>query len=188
MISKLFKTLSFFLVAFGFIAGSTYAQDNNPYADLEDVLAVEWEDLMSQADLDAIMNAPAVSHDGFGWENQVGGTPEEQAYMKALQSYDVNPDLINKRIVIPGFIVPTKYNDDRMVTEFFLVPFFGACIHLPPPPPNQIIHVTYADGIPLDNYYDPHVIMGELTAKTVRNDMANSAYSLTAEGVEIYEY
>jgi hypothetical protein len=96
--------------------------------------------------------------------------------------------VLNKRILIPGFIVPTAYNDERRVTEFFLVPFFGACIHVPPPPPNQIIHVTYEPGVQLDNYYEAYVVMGELTSKVVRNELANSAYSLNAEGVEIYDY
>ncbi|MCY4263938.1 MAG: DUF3299 domain-containing protein [Gammaproteobacteria bacterium] len=164
-------------------------QDNNPYSNLEDVLAVQWEDLMSEADLQAILNAPPMSHDFYGWEDQLaGGSPEEVAYMKALQSYDVNPELINKRIVIPGFIVPTAFNEERRVTEFFLVPFFGACIHLPPPPPNQIIYVTYESGIKLETYYEAYYVMGELSSKVVRNDLANSAYSLSAEGVEIYTY
>ena len=165
------------------------AQEENPYADLEDVLAVKWEDLMSQADLDAILNAPVMSHDFYGWEDQLaGGSPEEEAYMKALQSFDVNPELIDKRIVIPGFIVPTAFNEEKRATEFFLVPFFGACIHLPPPPPNQIIHVTYEEGVQLDNYYEAYYVMGELSSKVVRSDLANSAYSLSAEGVEIYTY
>src|SRR5580765_6488729 len=46
----------------------------------------------------------------------------------------------NARIRIAGFVVPLEYVGDK-VTEFLLVPYFGACIHLPPPPPNQIIHV-----------------------------------------------
>lgn len=156
--------------------------------DQEEVLAVEWVDLLSDADLDAIMNPPAMTHDGFGWEDQLQTSDEGEAYLKAMQSVDVNPDLIDKRILIPGFIVPTAYNEDRKVTEFFLVPFFGACIHLPPPPPNQIIYVTYEQGVDLENFYDAHVVHGRLTSDIVRNDTATSAYRLEAEGVSIYSY
>lgn len=155
----------------------------------EEVLSIKWEDLMSEADLDAILNAPAVSHDGYGWEEQLSNSPpEDDAFLKALQSFDVNPDLVNQRILLPGFIVPTAYNDERRVTEFFLVPFFGACIHAPPPPPNQIIHVSYEPGVDLDNLYEAYYVLGELSSTVVRHDLAESAYSLKAEGVEIYTY
>lgn len=154
----------------------------------DDVLAIEWVDLLSQKDLDAILNPPELSHDLYGWEEQLEDNPQASAYSEALQSFDVNPDLVNKRILIPGFIVPTAYNDERKVTEFFLVPFFGACIHLPPPPPNQIIHVSYERGVQLENFYDAHVVHGTLKSEVVRNDLANSAYTLEAEGVSIYSY
>lgn len=160
-----------------------------PVANSQDeVLAVEWVDLMSQPDLDAILNAPQLSHDMYSWQEQLEGDPEGEAYLQALKSFDVNPDLVNKRIMIPGFIVPTAYNDERKVTEFFLVPFFGACLHLPPPPPNQIIHVSYERGFTLDNFYDAHVVHGLLTSEVIRSDIAESAYRLEAEGVSIYSY
>ena len=50
--------------------------------------------------------------------------------------------LIGKSIKIPGFAVPLEGDDGfENVKEFLLVPTFGACIHVPPPPPNQVIHV-----------------------------------------------
>lgn len=153
-----------------------------------EVLAIDWVDLMSQKDLDAILDAPAMSHDGYGWEEQLEGNPETEAYLQSLQSFDVNPDLVNQRIMLPGFVVPTAYNEERKVTEFFLVPFFGACIHLPPPPPNQIIHVTYEPGLELDNFYDAHVVHGLLTAETTNHELADSAYRLQADGVSIYTF
>ncbi len=154
----------------------------------EEVLAIKWEDLMSEADMQAILDAPPVYHDGFGWDDKLINDPKQEAYMQALQSFDVNPELLDKRILVPGFIVPTAYNDDREVTEFFLVPFFGACIHVPPPPPNQIIHVKFEEGLQLDNYYDAYYVLGKLSSQVVKNDLASSAYSLSAEVVEIYDY
>ena len=50
--------------------------------------------------------------------------------------------LMGKPIKIPGFAVPLEGDDGfEYVKEFLLVPTFGACIHVPPPPPNQVIHV-----------------------------------------------
>lgn len=155
----------------------------------DEVLAIKWEELMNPTDLEAILNAPPVSHQGSGWDDQLTeGSPEEMAFAKAMRSFDVNPELLGKRILLPGFVVPTAYNEDRLVTEFFLVPFFGACIHVPPPPPNQIIHVTYEQGLQLDNYSEAFYVLGELDSQVVRHDLADSAYTLTAEHIEIYTY
>ena len=50
--------------------------------------------------------------------------------------------LMGKPIKIPGFAVPLEGDDGfEYVKEFLLVPTFGACIHVPPPPPNQVILV-----------------------------------------------
>ena len=149
---------------------------------------IMWEDLMSPADLAAILNAPMLSHDSFGWADQLGGDPADDAYKNALQSFDVNPEVLNEPIMIPGLIVATAYDDDRRITEFFLVPYFGAGIHLPPPPPNQIIYVRYQEGVSIDDSYEPHAVKGELTSEVMRNNLADSAYSIEADAVEIYTY
>jgi len=153
-----------------------------------EVLAIDWVDLISQKDLDAILNAPTFSHDEFGWEEQLDANPENEAYMNAMRSFDVNPDLVNQRIMISGFIVPTAYDEERKVTEFFLVPFFGACLHLPPPPPNQIIHVAYESGVELVNMYDAYTVHGLLSNEVVSNALADSAYRLQAEDVALYSF
>ena len=108
--------------------------------------------------------------------------------METQRMFDVNPEVLNEPIMIPGFIVPTAYDDDRKITEFFLVPYFGACIHLPPPPPNQIIYVRYQEGVSIDDSYEPHIGKGELTSEVMRNNLADSAYSIEADAVEVYTY
>lgn len=198
---KPLRTFSFMVLCAGLLPGMlsavAYGQDDAPteydinfeIKNPEEVLSLKWEELMSEADLNAILNAPPTSHAGAGWEDSLNqGTPEEIAFQKALQSFDVNPDLLDKRVLLPGFIVPMAYDDERRVTEFFLVPFFGACIHVPPPPPNQIIYVEYEQGVELNSLYDAYYILGELSGQVVRNEMAESAYSLTAETVEIFTY
>jgi len=192
MFARLTQTLFLVVLTIALPGGAAFSQDyqikyqaENP----EEIQSLKWEDLMSRADLDAILNAPSVSHEGYGWEEQLGeSNPENDAFQKALQSFDVNPELLGKRVLLPGFIVPTAYNDERKVTEFFLVPFFGACIHVPPPPPNQIIHVSYAPGLDQYNMYDAYYVLGSLSSQVVRHELANSAYSLQAEHVELYDY
>jgi hypothetical protein len=109
-----------------------------------------------------------------------------QRYLEALNSTNIRPEWNNRQIRIPGFIVPLEFNDEQIVTEFFLVPYFGACIHVPPPPPNQIIHVKSAKGFQLDELYTPFWITGTLKTETIKNDLAQAAYTMTASKIEIY--
>ncbi len=167
---------------------------------------IEWVSLIPKADLDILLNPPksimaipdgsakdtladplASSIEDAIAASKTVPTPEEQAYYAALKSTKINLELVNQSIRIPGFIVPVEYNDDQVITEFFLVPYFGACIHTPPPPPNQIIYVKYDKGLVLDALYNPFWIEGRLLTEIVENDLATSAYSLQADGVKPYE-
>ena len=188
MLTKLQYFIYTAILAIGISSVGAFGQVNDIPESAAEFRELMWEDLMSPTDLAAILNAPLLSHDSYGWEDQLGGDSEGDAYKNALQSFDVNPEVLDERIMIPGFIVPTEYNDDKRITAFFLVPYFGACIHLPPPPPNQIIHVRFEEGVSLDDSYKPHMVMGELTSEVTRNNLADSAYSIVAEGVDIYTY
>jgi len=77
-------------------------------------------------------------------------------------------------IQIPDFIVPLEFNDKQTITQFYLVPFFGACIHLPPPPPNQIIFVNYPEGLMLNTLYDPFWISAILKTSLTENAAASA--------------
>lgn len=110
--------------------------------------------------------------------------PELEAVMTSI---NVRPELNNTQARIPGFIVPVEVNEENAITEFFLVPYFGACIHVPPPPPNQIIFVTYKEGLQLNALWMPFEISGTLYTEMVENEVAISAYTFTADKVKEYE-
>lgn len=59
-----------------------------------------------------------------------------------------NEEINGKRVRIPGYLLPLEFSEKK-VTEFLLVPWVGACIHTPPPPPIQIVHVNSTEGIDL---------------------------------------
>jgi hypothetical protein len=88
---------------------------------------------------------------------------------------------------MPGFIVPLE-SDGNKITEFFLVPFFGACLHLPPPPPNQIIHVKHPQGIDMIEPWEVVWLSGEMQVKaTDIEGLASAGYSMTLnKNVEPY--
>ncbi|NRA53721.1 MAG: DUF3299 domain-containing protein [Gammaproteobacteria bacterium] len=103
-----------------------------------------------------------------------------------LASAAVMPELDGQIIRIPGFVVPLV-EDGLKITEFFLVPYFGACIHVPPPPANQMLHVTFPAGIEIDSIYDAVTIVGKLTIATVTNEMGTAGYKLEAISIEPYQ-
>ncbi len=102
---------------------------------------------------------------------------------------------LNGRIIrLPGFVLPLEFGDAQVVSEFFLVPYVGACIHTPPPPANQIILVKLKRSYKAGGLYDPVWVTGRL--KVVTNDRklgysdgvgeVASAYEL--EGMKIVPY
>lgn len=69
-------------------------------------------------------------------------------------------------------MVPLEFGDDETVVSFFLVPYFGACLHLPPPPPNQIIYVESVKGVKWS--FDSIWILGEINVLKIENEVAVS--------------
>jgi hypothetical protein len=168
-----------------------YAQDEPKFRE------IDWVELIPDDDLAALLNPPQwlmEIDDGSGLDDSALLSTREQEseddarYRQALQSSAVRGELANQNVRVPGFIVPLNYDDRRRVIEFFLVPYMGACLHFPPPPPNQIIHVNYELGLPLDSLWDPYWIEGELQIKTISNFLGEAAYAIDAQRLEIYAY
>ena len=92
-------------------------------------------------------------------------------------------ELDGKRVHIGGYIVPLDFDATR-VKEFLLVPFVGACIHVPPPPANQIVYVKTEQGFDVQGTFDPVWVTGTLKVTPAFTGLAEAGYSLEAEKVE----
>ncbi|EIM17600.1 putative lipoprotein [Pseudomonas chlororaphis O6] len=88
---------------------------------------------------------------------------------------------------LPGYIVPLEVSEEGRTTEFLLVPYFGACIHVPPPPSNQIVHVKSEVGVKLDELYQPYWIEGPMQVKASTSDIADAGYQMEAQKIYVYE-
>ena len=95
--------------------------------------------------------------------------------------------LDGEQIKLPGYIVPLDVTEEGRVTEFLFVPYFGACIHVPPPPSNQIVHVTSKEGVKLDELYQPYWIVGALQVKASTSELADAGYQMDAQRIVVYE-
>jgi hypothetical protein len=155
---------------------------------------IDWDNLMPEEDLNALLNPPSYIDDleDSSLEDltneklQIDLTAElDDRYQQALVSTKIIKEMDGQAVRIPGFVVPVEF-DEETITEFFLVPYFGACIHSPPPPPNQIIYVHAPDGLTLNTLYDPFWISGIISTTLVENYMATSAYSMKMKSYKPY--
>ena len=101
---------------------------------------------------------------------------------RATQPPAVVESLNGKRVNIGGYVVPLAF-DSTSVKEFLLVPFVGACIHVPPPPPNQIVYVKVAKGFEVKSLFEPVWVTGQLTTTVQFTGLADAGYTLEAERV-----
>jgi len=106
---------------------------------------------------------------------------------KQSGSSAVNADLDGLTLRIPGFIVPLDVDAAGQVVEFLLVPYYGACIHVPPPPPNQIIYVKPAQPILVKDMFNAYWVTGRMHVEIRTTQMASASYSMNASKVEAYE-
>ena len=88
----------------------------------------------------------------------------------APSAFAVTQALIDTEIVLDGYVLPLVWDQDRVV-EFLLVPWVGACIHTPAPPPNQIIHVGYPDGLTIEEEFEAVRLAGTLRHAPARHDL-----------------
>ena len=156
---------------------------------------IEWEDLSptkgqgvklkldKQADVKGI---PDISEFN-GSKEQLDNFLDDMKFMKEMQGDHgfINMGLNKKKIKIAGYITPIAFEGDN-VTEFLFVPYRGACIHVPPPPANQIIYVKSAKGLKADKIWSPQWITGILHANSVSTIVADVGYSI--EGASVTPY
>jgi hypothetical protein len=120
---------------------------------------------------------------------------ELMAKRKILQTSIVE-ELNGQRVRIPGYLLPLEVSATK-VTEFLLVPYVGACIHVPPPPSNQIIYVKIGrnKSYKSKNLYEPVWVTGVIAAKSMVKDLylvdgsagVDTGYSMQATHIELYK-
>lgn len=158
-------------------------------------LTIGWEDLVPQKGTGKFLVVPTNSPTiGLQKREDFDGNDEEYAQM--VDSYEVQryfqpqgasirTDLDGKTVRVPGFITPLEIEGENIV-EFLLVPYLGACVHVPAPPSNQIIYVSKTSGIALEKLYEPFWITGKLKASPMTTMLADVGYHM--ENVEIEPY
>jgi hypothetical protein len=145
---------------------------------------IQWEEL-APASWD-----PMKPFKGIDLNKLNDADPRADAALQKAKEYwknaPINPAMNGKSIKIPGFVVSLDGEGERL-KEFLLVPYFGGCIHVPPPPANQIIHVNSVKAIKGVRTMDAVWISGVLNVKPTSTQMGDAGYSMVAQTVEMYK-
>ena len=118
-----------------------------------------------------------------GWEQEI-----------ANRSQMANIKIDGQFVRIPGYALPLEHKD-MGVTEFLLVPYVGACIHAPPPPPNQMVYVKVNQSFVIKDLFEAVWVTGRLEAKTTSKKLSfidgqaavEAGYVMEGTNIEYYE-
>ena len=117
------------------------------------------------------------------------GSSKESNMMRQMHDFldnaPTNPKMDGVAVRLPGYVVPLEEVKGEL-KEFLLVPYFGACIHSPPPPANQIVHVVAAQPLKLLRTMDAVWVSGTLKVQRGESAMGASGYLIQGPAVEPY--
>lgn len=133
---------------------------------------------------------PEPGEDGYihlEWDSLMPANFGAQLTDEASSGVELVQELIGKKVSIPGFVVPLDL-DGESVVKFLFVPYMGACIHVPPPPPNQLIYAEINRGLVLEDPWMPLEIYGTLGAEYVETDLGAAGYTMDVDTIMAFEY
>jgi len=149
---------------------------------------IEWDELMPDdwdpfAALDGVFDAATP-------EQLMDGSADAELllarYRAAVANALVVGALDGERVQIPGFVVPLDFSGTA-INEFLLVPYYGACIHTPPPPSNQVVYVKLDEAYALEDTFEPVWVTGTLRTESVLNEVGDAGYVMHGGEVAPYE-
>jgi hypothetical protein len=174
----------------------TSSEDNNRLAEAgakanelaaRGVREIGWEELMPEGEEERLaqlyQQQMALLYSG-------GPIMEGSAADQMIQigTFNTVKELNETKVRIPGYTVPFEFGANAEIGEFLLVPYYGACLHAPPPPPNQTIFAMTDEPIKLRNLAQAVWIEGTIYTQTQESELADAAYTIQLDRVEIYEY
>jgi uncharacterized protein len=141
------------------------------------ILSQNWEQLLPPAERDHFsLIPPPPLHDYLS----------NDAATVQSGSSQVNAALDGTGIQLVGFVVPLALTPKGDVSEFFLVPYVGACIHVPPPAPNQMVYVKLSSAMSLQMLYRAYRMSGTMHANARGSNLGRAMYSMDVRHIEPY--
>jgi len=167
------------------------------------VRELQWEELVPESEratykpgppppIHDYLNGNGFGHKPFGGGGPPSGCKDSVADFSGqcgpassqMISSSVNERLDGMTVKLKGYIVPIEVGADGTVTEFFLASYVGACIHVPPPPPNQMVYVKAGRKFAVRSLYDAYAVTGVLRTHSKNNGLIVASYSIDVRGIE----
>ena len=165
--------------------GQDQGQASSSGADAQGYRPMDW-DVLIPKDWEPLRDFKSLNFNGMS-DSDPRAIAALRKLQKAWKNAPLNPAIQNEKIVISGFIVPLDSSDSSTIEEFLLVPYFGACIHVPPPPSNQVIHVVPAQPLKGFQMMDPVTVTGDLSPSRIDTPYGSAGYEMQAKTVAPYE-
>ena len=137
-------------------------------------IELQWSDLVPKS-----MGQQPQSPSGIIPHGQFKSRMPDPSTVKLTYEYN------GKTVRIPGYTVPLSF-DGTGTREFLLVPYVGACIHVPPPPANQLVLVTADEPYHFKGLFEPVFVTGAFTTGTSTTELADVGYSISSAKIEPY--
>lgn len=149
------------------------------------VKEIEWDALIPED------WRPDVLMDQYNADEISDDDPRAQQLLEKLKALwkeaPVVPALDGQQVKLPGFVVPLEM-DATKIDQFLLVPYYGACIHVPPPPANQTVYVVTEEGKAFEGQlFDTVWVTGTMRVERLSSDLAEAGYRLEGASVVPYE-
>lgn len=144
------------------------------FASGEAIIDLDWDDLLPPGQPSRPMALQGlIQHDGPDLSGQQPASTGVRTQWNGLT------------VRIPGFVVPIDHQGQD-VTAFLLVPYVGACVHVPPPPANQLVFVTTSIPFRPKGMFDAVSVTGMFGTSAMRTHLAEVGYAMSAERIEPY--
>ncbi|MDR2051295.1 MAG: DUF3299 domain-containing protein [Deltaproteobacteria bacterium] len=169
------------LVLLFFIPAAAQGGESPP---LSQYLEIQWEQLVPAS------WHPEKIFEGLNLDELADGDPRAVKILETLitewNNAPVNPEIQDKLIKLPGFVAPLDWEDEASLREFLLVPYFGACIHVPPPPANQIVYIKLDKGRDGLESMAAIWVYGKIFLERHTGGMGTASYAMRVDHIEPY--
>jgi hypothetical protein len=148
-------------------------------------IELEWDALIPEDwRLDKLMEE-------YNADNLSDEDPRAKELMEKIKTFWKEAPVVHgydgKLVKLPGFVVPLE-TDAKTIQEFLLVPYYGACIHTPPPPANQTVYVVTDEGHAYKGQlFDTVWVTGTLRVDKLSSELGDAGYRIEARMVEPYQ-
>lgn len=166
------------IIATALMASSTvsFAQEY-PEVNWDDLVPEDWDPSKSFKGMEKLLNLPDTDPKVMDFQIRMREVWDNAPTVRAMEG---------RKVKLPGYLVPLD-EVKKGIIEFLLVPYFGACVHTPPPPANQIVHVKSATPVRGLRTMSAVWVSGTLHIKRSDSSMGISGYQMDAKSVVEYK-